>query len=381
MDQQEFRAYMNREKGLYEGIGVELALEMHGAKPAEREVHGASKAKVRPSEIGVLPPPQDAEEAVATMSRFPTVKVVAVVPGGPADKAGVKVGDIVADVDGHWVVEDSLLDKFKKARDAFSAKKLSFAEIEPLQKELRDKTERALLPARTLPRLLVGTSGTVQVTWNRNGVERSTTIVKAPSQMPVADSTSSIVLPMSEAGEMALKSALHGQNSATIDLRNDPSGSFSSMIDCLKLLARTGRYGEIENHRSEDPTPISVESGNPNPPKLSILVGPSTRGPAAVLALALSTHAKATLVGQLDQDSIPVTQDIELPDGSGYDLLIGVYRAMNPKSEMAKHPPASPGKVSDNRSLAEVRKGALAQRGKLPEAAAEGSDKLAGGVN
>ncbi len=343
MEQEDFHAYLNREKGIYEGIGVELALVEHGKKGPERSDSSE-------------PPPQDAEEAVATQSRFPTVQVSAVVPGGPADKAGVQVGDIVADIDGHWVVEDTLLNKFKKARDAFNAKKMTYSEIEPLQKELRDKTERALLPGKTLGRLMVGKSGSVTVTWNRGGTARTTTIAKGICEMPGFSAKGPIVLPMTEAGALGLREAIVNRPSVTIDLRNDPTGSFTAMMSCMQVLAPTGKYGEIVNRRSEDPTWVSVQSGNPKPPKIQFLVSRSTQGPAAVLALALSSHGKATVSGQLPTGGVPVLQDVELPGGAGYDLLIGNYRTSDSKLDPGKHGTVAVKSSSDH------RQGVLADR-------------------
>ena len=44
------------------------------------------------------------EDSVAAARSIPRLEVVTVVPGGPADRAQVKPGDIVNSVDGHWVV-------------------------------------------------------------------------------------------------------------------------------------------------------------------------------------------------------------------------------------------------------------------------------------
>jgi carboxyl-terminal processing protease len=367
MDPDDFHAYINREKGTYEGIGVELALIEHGKK--------------EPDSHGVEPPPEDAEEAVATMSRFPTVKVVGVVPGGPADKAGVKVGDVVADIDGHWVVEDSLLEKFKKARDDFNAKKITYAQIEPLQKELRDKTERALLPAKTLAKLMVGKSGSVKVTWTRDGVSRDTTIQKAVSAMPGFSNENPIVLPMTDAGASALKDAIANHPSITIDLRNDPAGSFSAMLSCLEILARSGKYGEIVNRRSEEPTVVSVKDGNPKPPKIQLLVGSSTHGPAAILALALSSHGKANLEGTLSTAEVPIQQDVELPGGAGYNLHVGEYRTADPKTESVKRGSVAYRSAQTKPTPKVLEKGAVADRQQSMLKRENGSAQVSGGLN
>ncbi|HWD37948.1 MAG TPA: S41 family peptidase [Fimbriimonas sp.] len=324
MDSKEFHAYVNRQKGLYEGIGVSLSLELPPGKKSPQQ--------------GLQPQPEDAEEAVAEISRFPKVVVSAVVPGGPADLAGVKAGDSVADIDGHWVVDQALLDKFRHEQSLFNERKITFSEIAPLQRELRQKTERALLPIRAEDKLLLGTSGSVKVVWNRDGVTRTSTIQKGTSRMPgFSDSGGKIVLPMTMDAAQQLKGAIQGKSEVTIDLRNNPTGDYEAMAACLDALVPAGNYGQLANDKGEKPSPVNVSRGNPHPPKITLLVDKTTRGPAEILALALSSHGKATLSGSETGGDRSVRETIELPDGSGYDLVTAVYRPLAPtKSELAR---------------------------------------------
>ncbi len=322
MDRKVFRAYVDRQNGIYEGVGADFYLDVGGPR-------GKS------AQSGLEPPPESTEEAVARLPQVPKLVVGAVAPGGPADRAGVRPGDVVTDIDGHWVVDEGLLGRFRVAQRLFLKRKITFSQIAPLQKELRHKIQRALLPVRAAERLEVGTEGPISVTWTRNGVTRTTRITKEKCRMAGfglwADS---IRLPMTDAAAEQLPRAIAGKRMVTIDLRNDPVGSFGAAIKCLQALAPSGAYGEFITNRHEPASPLLVSSGNPAPPKITLLVDRTTRGPAEILALALSSRGKAVLKGSEMGGDLNVLQTVELPDGTGYSLVTSEYRAANEKKAL-----------------------------------------------
>ena len=317
LDPAEFQAFKDRQIGIYQGIGVDLTLELNGAK-------GKS------TQLGLQP--EDAEEAMARLSRIPRLVVAAVVPGGPADRAGVHVGDQVADIDGHWVVNEALRDKFRDQLHLYVEKKITYAQIAPLRRELRKKAERALLPMRAGEKLMVGKEGTVTVTWERNGSTRTTKLAETVTHMPgFAVNGDVIRLPITTTAINQLIGAIKGKTSVTIDLRNDPEGDYSAVEDAIKALAPSGNYGEFVTSRHEGPTPLVVKSGNSSPPKITLLVDRSTNGPAAIVASALSSHGRAVLKGSEMGGDLALRQAVELSDGSGYTLVTGEYQARSSK--------------------------------------------------
>jgi C-terminal processing protease CtpA/Prc len=76
---------------------------------------------------------------------------------------------------------------------------------------------------------------------------------------------------------------------------------------------------------------LSVASGNPSPPRITLLVDRTTRGPAEVLALALSSHGRAVLKGSAMGGDLGVRQTVQLPDGTGYTLETSDYQAISSK--------------------------------------------------
>lgn len=345
MDKDAFRVFMNARRGKYEGVGADFALltPTPGAKafrsalqptPTEESEDPRQQTLTEPkaNDSKQATPPKkggkpSAPRAVAA-PQFPRLTVVSVVPGGPADQAGVKAGDIVDSVDDHWVVNGDLIQRFTEARDAFEAKKIDLTALNAIRKEVRDKYERALLPLRARDRLFMGTTDTLKVTWLRDGVSRTTKITRRSSERPgFAVQGNTIRLPLVSGAPEALAKAIEGKSAVTIDLRNNVLGSFDMMKECLAVLAPAGSYGIYATDRAEEkPTPFSIGKGNPNPPKITLITDRTTRGAAEILALALSSKGLAKLTGGETGNDRNIYEIVSLPDGTGYTLVTAHYR-------------------------------------------------------
>lgn len=322
MDKDEFRAFLNAREGRYEGIGAEF--ELRGSTTAPKRV-----------EPGTDEPVDDPREA-ALAGHVPYLVVTMVVPGGPAARAGVQPGDVVSYIDGHWVVDDAEIDRFNKARAAFARKQIPFATIAKIQQSLKAKVERSLMPAKAKDRLFLGTTGAVNVVWTRNGVARSTKIAKGPSAVsPFGVQAGAITLRFDVQAPARLRSAIKDRSSVTLDLRNNVDGDFDSMRKSLAILAPTGGYGALSSRRKQASARFAVVDGNPHPPKLTIRVDRTTRGPAAIFAEALASRHLATLVGGPVGSDHAVKEVVALPDGTGYTLVTGEYRPSEAPTKVA----------------------------------------------
>jgi len=315
-DKKQFNTFLNARVGKYEGVGAEFALVLRG-----EENLAASK---EPDEGGM-----SAEEALASKARVPRLMVTSLTPGGPADKAGVKPGDLVYSVDNHWVINTDMLVRFQKAQREFAAKKISLSELNQVRKEIRAKTERALLPMRAWERLMMGTKGNLAVTWERNGAKRNTTIAKATSEMPGSGVIGNAYrLALRQGAEAGLKQYMQNSKAkpVRIDLRQNTNGDFAAMQKCLAVLAPTGTYGMMAGDRAETNKPLVVKSGNAAAPMVEFLVDETTRGAAEVLALAMQSKGRAKLVGGKTGGAAFSTLVVQIPDGSGYTLVTGEYK-------------------------------------------------------
>jgi len=101
MDKDEFRAFLNSRQGHYEGIGADFALltPTPGAKANRAVLQPTPTEESDDPRQQTLSPGQG--KGKASLPQFPRLTVTSVVPGGPADRAGVKPGDIVQSVDEH----------------------------------------------------------------------------------------------------------------------------------------------------------------------------------------------------------------------------------------------------------------------------------------
>jgi C-terminal processing protease CtpA/Prc len=313
MDSDEFRVFNNATEGKYEGIGVDLAFD-----------------NVR---TNVTPQGGDSTDPNALL--LPTLRVVAVTPGGPADHAGVKAGDTIEYVESHWVLDPAPLVEFRKllaTLDAQVVKGLTPEQLKVKQqtvwktgKALRAKLDTMIYPARARDMLTIGSKGAVSVVWLRDGTERPTTITRKESQVPVVQSEGdTIALRFAEGAAEKLRHAIGTKTDVTLDLRNNSNGDFKAMEECLAAVAPSGTYGYVTSQKPGKSHKFVVDNGNTRPPHMTILVDPTTRGAADIFATALSAKHFAKLVGTPSKDR-SVVEIVPLPDGSGYTLVTGEY--------------------------------------------------------
>lgn len=311
-DAKEFTAFENiQTQGKYEGIGASLILNYNGHADAADDPTGMIES------TGML--------------TIPRLEVATVVPGGPADKAGIKPGDIIDSVDNHWVINPIVLEKYRKL--SASSTDQNTPELVQMRKDLRKKSDGAILPTRAWSRLVLGTSGTTNLTifhgdGNAVPVQVGKAVAADPGNSVEADGH--LRLWFNEQAPEFLKSHLAG--SLTLDLRNVCGGDLASMKKCLELLAPAGTYGTFKVGHSKANEPLSIEAGADKPATVTILTNKGTRGVAQIFALALSSHGIAKLEGE------PMAHDRErqaiekLPDGSGFCLATGEFVAEGAKS-------------------------------------------------
>jgi C-terminal processing protease CtpA/Prc len=308
----EFAARLAAMRGEYQGIGVDLYLALNAAA-------GDSE--------GIDPGAEPPDVGPDMTLRIPRLTVAAVVPGGPADLAGVQAGDWVESIDDYWVINSESIRGFRDAQKRAQAGQITTDELKELRSELRRKSEKSLLPARARERLALGREGSVRVVWNRGTERRETQIEKQASKMPETGlrPDGAFVLRFAPGAAEALARAAEGKSELRIDLRNNVLGDFNEMKRVLATIAPVGQYGSIRNERNRDPLPLSVVDGAPKSPRLTLLVDRTTGGPAEVFALALSSKGLASLSGGKMRGDLNIVQTQELPDGSGYTLVVGQY--------------------------------------------------------
>ena len=320
MDPKEFKAFTNARTGNYEGIGAEMILT---TDPQDKPQPNAAS---------------DDEDPVADPTggiRIPRLVVALVVPGGPADRAGVKVGDWVDSLDGKWVVNGAPFRRLAQLQLRVQKGKATVQDLNHLRQELRLKARASTIPGRAKDKLTIGTSGSVSVKWMRGQTLFTTQIDKESCRLPniLGGSTDGPVRLRFVPGEAArLKQAVAHKAQVVLDLRGNVMGDFKSMKDCLAVVAPPGSYGFVEREQVPREAPMDIKEGNPRAPQISLLVDSSTRNAAEIFALALSAKGRAKLSGTAMAGDRSITEVVALPDGGGYTLVKGRFSITHAKS-------------------------------------------------
>jgi len=233
--------------------------------------------------------------------RFGYASVVAVIPGGPADKAGIQAADI-------------------------------FEAIE-------NKTTREMSLAEIHNRLAgdVGSSVTVSVVRARRAEPQKMVITRNVVNIPpVADKMMEDgvgyiqvdAFTKSKAQEIAAKVKdlqKSGAKKLVLDLRNCAEGEESEGVATANLFMNHGTIAYLQGQKYPREAFNADASKAITTLPLAVLVNKGTAGPAEVVAAAIMENARGDVVGDKTFGDGSVQKVIELSDGSAVILSIAKY--------------------------------------------------------
>ncbi len=237
----------------------------------------------------------------AVSKRFGYADVVAVIPGGPADKAGVEGTDIFEAIEG------------KSTRD------MSIAEIRNMLAGQPGSTVTVSVvrPRRAEPQKIV--------------ITRDIVGIPAAADKMMEDGIGYIkadTLTKGKAQEIANKiKALQksGAKKLILDLRDTAAGEESEGVATANLFLNHGTITYLQGQK------YPREAFNADPQKaitnlpLVVLVNRGTAGPAEIVASAVLENARGDVVGDKTFGDGSVQKLIEMPDGSALILSIAKY--------------------------------------------------------
>jgi carboxyl-terminal processing protease len=237
----------------------------------------------------------------AVSKRFGYGNVISVVPGGPADKAGLNPGDII------------------EAVNEKSTRELSLAE---LNGSLGGTTGSAVTlnvvrPTKAKPQKITITRG----------------IVSYPAVSPkMLESQIGYIrpegFPKGRAQEIAARIRELQKNGAKrliLDLRNSGDGEQSEGVATANLFLNHGQIAYLEGQKyprqnfTADPA-----QGVFNLP-LVVIVNHSTAGPAEIIAGAILDNARGDVLGDKTFGAGSIQKTIDLQDGSALVLSVAKY--------------------------------------------------------
>jgi carboxyl-terminal processing protease len=245
----------------------------------------------------------------ATVSkRFGYAAIVSVIPGGPADKAGVSAGDIIEFIDGQSTHEMSLA-SVKARLSGEPGSRLDCSVI---------RTRKIEPQKITIVRELVG--------------------VPAVQEQTMADGVGYVkaqVLNKGKAQDIAAKIKSlqrQGAKKLILDLRNSSEGDAEEGVAVANLFLDNGMIASVQGQKYDKVTFTADAQKKITDLPLVVLVNRGTAGAAEIVAAAILENGRGDVVGDKTFGEGSVQKLIEVPDGSA--LILSIAKYYTPKGKI-----------------------------------------------
>jgi carboxyl-terminal processing protease len=235
-------------------------------------------------------------------------RVVAPIPGTPADKSGIKSGDIVTKIDG-TDISDKTLDEAVSMMRGEEGTKVTLV-IDRAGKTLSFTLTREKIKNVSVDyKMLDGDVGYIRIT--------------------SFDNDSHVEFRLA-------KTALinKGAKSLIIDIRNNPGGLVNTALDIADQLMPEGPITHFEQKGKIVET-YSAENGNEPGIPIVLLVNEGSASASEILAGALQDSKTATLVGTTTYGKGVAQQISDLSDGS--TMKLSMFYFLTPNKQRIDH--------------------------------------------
>ncbi len=240
--------------------------------------------------------------------RFGYAAVVAVIPGGPAEKAGIESSDIIESIEG------------KSTHD------MSLAEIRSVLAGEPGTTVNVAVvrPRRAEPQKIA--------------ITRELITIPPVSDKMLSDNVGYIQVdsfPEGKSQEIAAKISdlqKQGAKKLVLDLRNSAGGVESEGVATANLFLDHGTITYLQGQK------YPRQAFNADPSKdltklpVAVLVNRGTAGPAEIVAAAILENARGDVVGDKTFGDGSVQKLIEMPDNSALILSVAKYYSPSGKA-------------------------------------------------
>jgi carboxyl-terminal processing protease len=248
------------------------------------------------------------------------IVIVAPLDGSPAQKAGLKSGEIILQVDGHDVAGRPL-DQVVKTISGPPGTSLTLT---------------ILIPASARTRQVTLTRATFQmhfVTWRMLPGTKIAQLRIAAFDKGVAATLRKTLIEIKN----------EPVTGVALDLRNDPGGLLDEAVDSASQFLKLGNVLLVKNARGiERPVPAKA-GGEATEIPLVVLVNGGTASGAEIVAGALRDAHRAPLVGESTFGTGTVLREFKLSDGSA--LLLAIEEWLTPSGEVIWHKGLTPNVV------------------------------------
>lgn len=263
--------------------------------------------------------PGRAQVGINVSKRFQYATVVSVVPGSPADKAGLADGDII------------------EAIGTQDTRELSLAIIQMLLdgQPGSDLTLSVVRPRKAEPDKIVLTRTLVAEPPVGETMYENSSILYLKPEIIDREHVQQV--------EAKLKAMpKNGNKKVLLDLRDVAAGDMPDAIRLANFFLKSGTIATLEGQKFPRQTFTAEPSKAivPNAP-LVVLVNRGTAGPAELVAAALLDDKRADLVGEKSFGEGAQQKTFELPDGAA--LILSVAKYQSPSGKKIEDEGVTPG--------------------------------------
>jgi carboxyl-terminal processing protease len=250
-----------------------------------------------------------AQVGINVSKRYGYASVVSVVPGSPADKAGISDGDIIEAI-GQADTRDISLAMIQLLLEGAPGSELTLSVVRP-RKSAPDKLVLTRV-APTLPPVA------------ETMYENSSILYLKPGVLD-HDHVQQI--------EMKLKSMPKaGNKKVLLDLRDVAAGEMAEATRLANFFLKDGTIAMLEGQKVQKQTFTAEASKSINvTAPVVVLVNRGTAGPAELVAAALLENKRADLVGEKTFGEGAQQKTFELPDGAALILSVAKYESPSGK--------------------------------------------------
>ncbi len=232
--------------------------------------------------------------------------VIGPLPGSPAEKAGVKPGDLIDSIDGKPLRNAPVW----KIKTALEGPEGSSCELVLFRGGDEKRVTLPVSRARFEP-------PPVSSKW-----ERDVAIVKIPSFTPAT--AAAIRKELDEASRRSITSVV-------LDLRGSIGGSIPDAAPAAALFVPKGPIATVVSRKATE-KPLEATGDPVWKGKVVVLIDDSTAGAAEVFAAALHDRAKAATVGETTVGMAIIQKNV--PTGEGGNLFMTVGRYVSPSGQV-----------------------------------------------
>lgn len=247
-----------------------------------------------------------AQIGVDVSKRYGYATVVSVIPGSPADKAGIVDGDVLETI-GKQGTRVMPLQMIQLALDGEPGSTVSFAVIEPTS-----ATPNKMTLTRTVtqyPALLT------------QEYENGSILYLKPYELQKQR--------VDEVLAQVARAQKNGKQKILLDLRDVANGDMDSAVRLTNAFLKSGTIATLQGQKYPQQTWTADAKNFVTSAPLIVLVNHGTAGPAEIVAAALKDNNRAQLVGDRTFGSGSVQKQIPMPDGAMLFLSVAKYHTPN----------------------------------------------------